>query len=450
MNSSFHANTKPDSHSSSPAWRWEKFTFFYSSRGLSGIVQGYSLVCFLIDLHDLGWSPFASGTLLSGSLLYEFVMTLLIGRLADRNGTARLLAGGEVLSFFAAILYFIHTSSFMLGPAAVLSGMGQRSNGSPGPFAPAEQVLLIKGALPLRTFAAFGKNTSFGLLGMSIGAILGSLSGRMGFTNPYQNLDLILAILAIFSLTNVLLILIGPKFPEQGLKNAHPPSPHSTPLSKREKKNLSLLILSNAFFGFGMGLVDPMIAYWFILRFHTDPSHTAFFLAVSFLASAGCSYFLSEYPEPGGSFRFILLLQFCAFFSLALIPFLSFYSLDLFLYSLRIVFTRAPGGLRQAMATTLVSREHVGKAASFYFTSLQIAQIAAPSLTGFLWRKGLTNAPMELAIASSMISIIIYAGLFLKNETENVIDVDRTPGGMDPDRIPPPVAQIRKSDQELV
>ncbi|MHB1287232.1 MAG: MFS transporter [Leptospirales bacterium] len=392
-----------------------------ANRILRGIVQGFLLARFLPDIHDLGWSTVAAGAILSGGLLFDFLLTLAIGHRSDRSDPTSILVIGETLTMASGALFLLSPSPLFLGAATFLAGLGQRSNGSPGPYAPAEQTLLLQNAPTTFRFALFSKNTAMGLLGMSLGAFLGGSSRVTGIDSPMINLKAAIIALVIISITNVILLRISSRY------RTASPSPETNgrkaprPLSGMEKKHLALMISGNLFGGIAIGLTDPTIAYWFLLRFHTSPDHVSFLLSLSYLVSALFSLLLTFQTDASRLIRTAFAMQFLALVSLAILTVTSTLFFAFMLYTLRLAFVRAPGGVRQALSGEIVRQEHSGWAASLHLSSLQAAQIAGPFIAGFFWKRHWTNAPLVLATLSTAISLSLFLILY-----KNALGPDRT------------------------
>ena len=381
-------------------------------RALRGVAQGYLLATLLPDLHALGWSSLGWGSLLSSALLADFLLTAAIGILADHFPPGRILLAGDLLGFLSPIPYLVHPGPIPLAAALILSGAGQRSNGSPGPWAPPEQVLLARHpAPPGHPFGHFGRNMAAGLLGMSAGALLAWANPL----SPAAGIRAGLAGLSGLSLAAVLLILWLPEAPSP----LHPPPEtasrrpiSSLPLEAEEKRRMSILVLCNILGGLSLGLVDPVIATWFLLRFHSGTSRTAFFLSMAFLAAAAVALALGWRTRPRALPAIVIWLQSIALAAALLLPFAPSLIPAAVLYAIRMAGTRAPGGIRQALALTLLPHHRSGLASGLHLSSLQVAQIAGPLFAGFLWHAGRTDTPLVVASLLSALSLALFWHLY--------------------------------------
>jgi len=387
-----------------------------ANRFFRGIAQGFLIVWFLPDLHRLGWSPVDAGLALSVGLLFDFLLTLLIGRMADRKKGIPILLSGELLTMTPCLLFLWHPHPFFLWITAALSGLGQRSNGSPGPFTPAEQTTLIGTMEIKRLFQTVSNNLSSGLLGMAIGALSGSAIPHRQDSLPSENLRGLLLLTILSSLLNIVLLLRAARLEKTRRSERSGDAGHS-PLLSGEKKNLLFLGTSNALFGLSMGMTDPSISYWFMLRFHMGPHIISVVLGISFLGAAIFSATLARNQLHAHLFRATILLQLLAVISLFLMPIPSSFAWACILFTLRFACLRGPGGIRQALAGTLVRPQHAGWAQSIHLSSLGVAAVFGPALAGWFWKKGMINTPLYLGAASGLLSLILFLILYRKSST---------------------------------
>ncbi len=375
------------------------------ARFLRGAIQGVFLVGFLTGLHHLGASSLFLGSLLSAAMATDFLLTLILGRASDRQHPRVLLVAGEGVAALSALLFLLVPSYWAMGLATLAAGIGQRSNGSPGPYAPAEQVLLARDIEASSRFPRLSHNLSSGLFGMAAGALLGAFSSLpealSGFKGP---------MLALFLLSglNGLLILRAPfsfRIPRR-ISRGEP-----IHFSRTERINIGLMILGNLFGGLSIGLVDPQIAYWLHLKFHAGIRETGLLLAAAFLFSAVLAYFFTVRLSVGALLKSVLALQVLSLLALLCLPLAPSLLPALLLYALRFGALRAPGGVRQALAGLLVSPNHTGLASGLHLSSLALSQSAGPLIAGALWEWHMTNGPVFLAALSAALSLAIFSFL---------------------------------------
>jgi hypothetical protein len=400
------------------------------NRFVRGILQGFMLARFLPEAHRLGWSMASAGILLSASLLIDFCLTLLIGHQSDRRSPTVLLMAGECCSSGAGLLFLLFPDPFFLGLAVLAAGAGQRSNGSPGPWAPAEQALLSRYGSRKNPFSVFSHNTSWGLWGMGAGATFGATHLWQATSHPLDTFRFAMSGLVTTSLLNLAALLYHG---QEATALMPPPVQGETGfLSKREKTNLTAMVFSTLFYGLSIGLSDAMIAYWFVLKFKATPDHISFLLALSFLLSGVVAWFLGQVKKKRVAPVYVLL-QMAGLAGLAFLPSSASIEAAGAFYTLRMTSVRAPGGIRQALATQLVRPGRLGWAAGLHFSSLHLLQVAGPALTGYCWEKHRTGTPLVLAVAcmavSFLFTLFLYARTVLERtpSTEGIPDVQNHP-----------------------
>ena len=400
------------------------------ARGLRGLVQGFLLAVFLPDLHALGWSSLTMGEALSGGLLADFLLTLAVGPLSDRISPRHLLMAGELASAVSALPFLVDPSPLALGLSIFLAGAGQRSNGSPGPWAPSEQVLLARQPVFGRPFLHFGVNMSLGLAGMGAGALLAFFWS----SDPLKSLREGLAGLFFLSLLTFFLAALIPSDPVPSPRSPDPsPAPSaSRPLPERRK--LLLLVLLNVAGGLSIGLLDPVIAYWFLIRFHTAPGQTALFLAPAFFSAALVSFLLGRTDRLRPMTGLVLSILGISFLAGLLLPLSSSFGLAVLLYTVRLSGIKAAGGIRQALALSLVPVRNRGQAASLHLSSLNAAQIAGPLLSGLLFHSRETETPLVLSGILSGLSLVLFYLLYRSAQTKKEEGARTLEAPFDPER----------------
>ena len=385
-----------------------------AARTARSVGQGATVASFSLYLHALGYSGAAIGTVLMAGLLFGALMTLIVGPLSDRRGRRGLLLGYEVAAALAALAAMLARSEWVLIVAATVAGFGRGANGAAGPFAPVEQAWLareVDGAARRRTFAL---NATLGFLGMAAGAALVALPALLG--HGFADVDhyrLLFLLPLAGSLVSIALL---------GSAREPAPLPPATPgraaacaaahVTRAENRQLRRLALTNAINGLAIGIIGPLMAYWFARRFAQSPAAIGPALAASFVLAAAGSVLSGKLSLRFGAVRSVVWMRLIGLLLLLATPYAPVFGLAVVLYALRAAFNQGTAGARQAVAAGLTRAERRGLAASVQNLSLQIPRAAGPVLGGWLIHAGQFTTPFLIAAALQALYLYLYRRYF--------------------------------------
>ena len=239
-----------------------------AARAARSLGQGALVAAFTLYLHALGWSAPEIGATLSAALLAGAVLTLAVGPLSDRRGRRRFLLLYEALQSGAALLALVTVWPPALVLAAIVGGFGRGANGSAGPFGPLEQAWLAHALPAEKRGSVFSLNAAIGFSGMALGALLAGgvqlLIGPLGAVLAYRPLFL----LSLAGSVAAFVLIAGLHEPAPA-RSARRPAEHSE--RRSENRMLTRLVIANIVNGLGIGMIAPLIAYWFALRLPARP-----------------------------------------------------------------------------------------------------------------------------------------------------------------------------------
>jgi MFS family permease len=158
---------------------------------------------------------------------------------------------------------------------AILFAFGRGANGSSGPFAPAEQAWLASSIPDARRGSLFSLNAALTFWGMGIGSFLaGILPGLMTGRAVVVRYDPLFWLTIVVAMINLVQIWFTPE-PPRGRREKNPSQAAQKTeqgVRQRENKALTLLALVNIVNSLGVGLIAPLLPYWFSVRFGVGPS----------------------------------------------------------------------------------------------------------------------------------------------------------------------------------
>lgn len=388
-----------------------------ASRFLRSVGQGALVVGFALYLHALQWSAAAIGAVFMAGLVFTALLTLLLGPMSDRYGRRGFLLGYELSQTAVALLALSTAHPWLLGIAAVIGGFGRGANGSPGPFLPVEQAWLMQGVAPKQRGMVFSFNSAMGFFGMALGAVLAGLPEWLSTAEPQpEHYRVLFLIVLLGSFGSLLLLLLTKEQPtqrpgqeaeleqEQGLSRA------------QENRLLLRLVLVNMLSGIGLGLVGPLIAYWFNLRFGVGPGSIAPVMAAAFAATGFGALLSGRLTKRHGVVRSVVglnLLGLLMLLPMALAP--SFFWAATF-FIVRSALSRGTVGARQALGISLVNSQRSGFAASLNTVSMMLPFAVGPMLAGMFFQAGMLLAPFLLGSLVQAGYLFLYYRFFAAHD----------------------------------
>ena len=305
-----------------------------------------------------GWTAPEIGGTLSAALLVGALLTLIVGPLSDRRGRRRFLLVYEVLQAGEALLAMVTAWPPALVAAAVVGGFSRGGNGSAGPFAPLEQAWLAQELPAGRRGAVFSANAAIGFLGMALGALLAGgvhlLSGPLGMMLAYKSLFLLSMAGSVLAF-----IFISGLHEPKNKKSPPGPARRQAEISvdrdrvaggknRAENRMLGRLVVANTLNGLGIGMIAPLIAYWFALRFSHGPGSIGPALAGSFLLGALGSTVVARAARRYGLIRPVVVMRGIGLLLLTAVPLMPVFGAAAALFALRSGFNQ---GTRSAPGT---------------------------------------------------------------------------------------------------
>lgn len=250
---------------------------------------------------------------------------------------------------------------------------------------------------------------------MTLGALAASLPAlwreALGPAFAYRPL---FALVLLGNAVNLVLVLSTPEArraqPTAGHAAKHVPAA-ATPRAQ-ENRFLRRLVALNALNGLAVGLIGPLIAYWFAMRFHIGPGSIGPFMAMTFFVTAAAALFTGLASRHIGLVRSVLWGRGLGLVFLMLMPLMPLYLLAAALYTLRSVVNRGTVGARQALVISLVRDERRGLAVSLNLISMMFPMAMGPTLAGAMIGARWFVTPFYIAAALQGLYLFFYVRLF--------------------------------------
>ncbi len=385
-----------------------------ATRTARSVGQGATVASFSLYLHALNYSGTAIGTVLMTGLLFGALMTLIVGPLSDRHSRRCLLLAYEVVAAAAALTAVLTRNHAVLIVAATVAGFGRGANGAAGPFGPVEQAWLareVQGTLRQRAFAL---NATLGFLGMAAGAAMVALPALLGRSFSVVDTYRLLFLLPLAGSLVSIALLIKASVPASRVadKTSEADLRAGVNVTRSENRQLRQLALSNAVNGLAIGIIGPLMAYWFARRFGQSQEMIGQALAASFILAAAGSVMSGRLSQRVGAVRSVISMNLIGIGLLVITPFMPVFGVAAALYALRAAFNQGTTGSRQMVAAGLTRAERRGFAASVQDLSLQLPRAVGPVLGGTLIHAGYFITPFLLAAALQGLYLILYWRFF--------------------------------------
>ncbi len=383
-----------------------------AARTLRSLAQGALVVDLSLYLNALHWSGLAIGLVLTGGGLSAAALSLGIGMLSDRLRRRPFLLWNELFTALCGLVPLLSASPALLAAVIVLAGFGRGMNGAAGPFGPAEQAWLAD-VVPAKDRGwVYSFNNALAFFGMAVGAVLASIPALWpASTDPHTAYAFMFVLVMAGAGANFLLLWGAT---ERARDAATAPGARLRRLQRWENNLLWRVGRLNVLNGLSMGLVGPLISYWFALRFGVGPDSIGAVMAGTFALTGVMAYYTGRLTLKHGLSRAVVWSRGIGVALLLLLPFMPWFWLAAAAYMLRLASGGAAVGARQAQIVSLVRDQRRGLAASINTASFQVPQSVGPSFAGPLIAAGFFVTPFCLAAALQLVYVVGYGRVFAR------------------------------------
>lgn len=400
-----------------------------AARFLRSIAQGALAVDFVLYLNLRGWNAPEIGLLLMGSGFVGAALSLAVGVSSDRIGRKLFLLIYEIGLVLGTGAVLFTQNVWLLIFAAVLFGFGRGANGASGPFAPAEMAWLAQDIPVMRRGTVFSFNAALQFWGMGVGSILSGFLPHLlpGVTGPaaYDPLFALNLLIAVVNYAQIATLREeAPGKSETGALQEqtadHTTDQNETALHaqqasltvrQHENKALTLLTIVNMVNALGVGIVAPLMPYWFSIRFGVGPEAIGPVYGLTFVFTGLSSLYVGRLSERIGLTKSILLPRLFGIVTLIAMPFVPTFSIAAILYVIRSIVNRGSMGARQAFSVGLVRDQRRGLASSLNAVSWNVPAAVGPAIGGWLLGMGSLFWPFALASSLQLAYIVMFSTL---------------------------------------
>jgi MFS family permease len=378
-------------------------------RFLRSLGQGALAVDFTLYLRARGWSAAEVGGLLMVAGLVGAGLGLAIGTLSDRLGRRGFLLFYEAGLIVGTLAVMGHPAAWVIAAVAMLFGFGRGANGASGPFAPAEQAWLAQMVPADRRGSVFSFNAGVQFWGMGAGSLLAAVLIHVlpGARGPMQYMP-------VFGLTALVAMINGVQLWTLKEERRPAPSVHAVAaadenrINRQENRAMTLLMMVNMTNSLGVGLIAPLLPYWFNVRFGVGPDAIGPVYALTFGLTGISSVAVGHVAERLGLVRAIVLPRILGIVLLVLLPLMPHFGWAAVLYVARSIVNRGSAGARQAFSVNLVRDQRRGLASSLNAASWSVPAAVGPAIGGWLIASGSLAVPFWVAAGLQLAYLVLF------------------------------------------
>jgi MFS family permease len=369
-----------------------------ASRGVRAFAFSYLSVIFAIYLSQLGYSTVTVGLVISTAYASGAVLTALWGFLSDRFGRKNILILLAALTIVSNVIYLFFDHLFFILLAVIIANVGAGGAGAGGqgggPFNPVEQALLAEKCTAANRNRIFATNSFVGSIMGSLGALVSGLPEHLQQNWGWAAVASYKPLFGLTILFSIVLILAYASINEQ---HVHVPRQREKkPAAKKTGGFITKMSLLGMVDNLGAGLISPLIAYWFFLRFGVELKSLGvmfflshFFAALSFLAAPVIARKIGVVKTMAFSHGAASLIY-------LLVPFAPTFTVAAALTIFRSFLAYMDNPLRSSFIMGVVRPEDRGSAAGITTLSRHVPMAVSPTISAYMMQAFSLNVPIFL------------------------------------------------------
>lgn len=364
-------------------------------------------------LAHLGFTPVGVGAVVTGTLFGSGVVTLVVGFLAHRISSRRLLLFAACLMFGTGLGFVTFTGFWPLLVVAVLGTMNP-SNGDVSLFLPLEQAALAGLAVGRRaTTALFARYNVIGSFSGALGALAVGFPDLLARWCGVATLVAERSVFLAYSAVGAFVAWLYAQTSDVPVARA---ARQPLVASRAAVLRLSALFSLDSFGG-GF-VVQSLLALWLFRRFQLSLSAAGAFFFVSSLASSLSQFLSPRLAERIGLVRTMVFTHVPANLFLMLAALMPTLWLTLGCLLLRASVSSMDVPARQAYVMSVVPPQERAAAASITNVPRSLASGIAPTLAGLLLERTTFGWPLLCAGALKLTYDLLLLALFHKAEAQ--------------------------------
>jgi MFS family permease len=365
-----------------------------ASRGVRAFAFSYLSVIFAIYLSQLGYSTVTVGIVISTAYASGAVLTAVWGYLSDRFGRKNILMLLAALTIVSNLIYIFFSHLIFIIAAVVIANVGAGGSGAGGqgggPMSPVEQALLAEKCTAANRNTVFAANAFVGSIMGALGALLSGLPQHLqeirGWT-PIASYKPLFALTILFSLVLI--------FAYSRIHEQHVPRPREKKkIATRANRFVIKMSLLGMIDNLGGGLISPLIAYWFFLRYGVELKSLGLMFFLSYFLAALSFLTAPLIARRIGVVRTMAFSHGAASLIYILLPLAPTFSIAAAMMIIRSYLAYMDNPLRSSFIMGVVRPEERGSAAGLTSLSRHVPVAVSPSLSAYMMQAFSLNVPI--------------------------------------------------------
>ena len=335
-----------------------------------------------------------------------FGASIPLGIIADKYGRKRLHIIGNIMASAIIAVFALTTNIAVLLAAAVAEGIAEAA------FAASANALLAEKAQEKRrtdaySLLGFAQSVAFGVGSLLIPMVM--LFETVGFNNREGHV-LLYVILAVLSLSSTLFMLRinEPQREKRHGVNWRKMLPH------KSKDPLVRYVITSGLIAFGAGMVVPLMAAWFGLKFGISDAVSGPILGVSSLVTGVATLAGPSLAKRLGLVKAVTVTQGFSTVFMFLVPLLSGYISAGFAYATRSFLINMATPLEQSVIMGIVVEDERGAASGINSAVWSLPNALSSFVGAYLMALGFLAAPFFLSGIFYVVSIVLFWYFFRK------------------------------------
>jgi MFS family permease len=365
-----------------------------TSRGVRAFAFSYLGVIFTIYLSQLGYSTVTIGFVITTAYASAAVLTAIWGYLSDRYGRKNILILLAALTIVSNLIYIFSSHLIFIIAAVIIANVGAGGSGAGGqgggPMSPVEQALLAEKCSPQNRNTVFSANAFVGSMMGALGALVSGLPQHLQETwgwPPVASYKPLFILTIIFSMVLI--------YAYSRIEEHHVPKKREKgPVMNKTNSFVIKMSLLGMIDNLGGGLISPLLAYWFFLRYGVELKSLGFMFFLSYLLAAMSFLTAPIIARRIGVVRTMAFSHGLASAIWLILPLAPTFNVAATLTILRSYLAYMDNPLRSSFIMGVVRPEDRGAAAGFTTLSRHVPVAVSPTLSAYLMQSFALNVPV--------------------------------------------------------